>query len=82
MRIVGIIGLMLSALFAPFWFFILYGVAYAFVVKNAYELVLVAVCVDAVFGESTQGFWCMYTCAASVIIIVTAFARPYFTFNT
>lgn len=72
LRIASFIGVLLSALFLPWWFFICAVVVYGFVYQPN-ELILIGVCIDAQFGEvgTGQGYLYTLTTAVSAIILVT-----------
>lgn len=78
-RILSFIGLCACALFLPFWFFLPLAVAYA-LCFSAYELLIVAVFIDAQFGDTERSLWFLYTLSVAVILIVTTALKPYLRF--
>lgn len=76
-RSTAFIVLILATFFLPFWVFIvgtiMYGIFFA-----PYELLILAVCVDAVFGEQSSGnVWYLYTLSASIVVFCIACIKPY-----
>jgi hypothetical protein len=82
MRILSFIIFTLTALYLPFWFFILCALGYAIFVTNPCELIIVGICIDATYGDVTSGLWFAYTSVASCICLASATLRPYFIFHT
>lgn len=80
MRVFAIILLALISLHAPFWFFVILAAAYALAVVDPYELLVLAVCLDAVYSDPTRPTWCAYTLSAGILIVAVTLLRPYLTF--
>lgn len=79
LRIVCFSGAVLAALFLPFWFFLLIACVYA-LLFTSYELLILAVLVDAQFGNREEGIWFIYTLATSIIVILSAYLKPHLRF--
>jgi hypothetical protein len=71
----------LCALFLPFWLFCMASIGYAFFF-TPYELLVLAMGIDAFFGDTAHGSWFMYTLAISIIFLSTYYIKPYFIFST
>ncbi len=78
-RIVSFVGVLLTTLFLPYWVFVPVAFVYA-LMCTPYELLIIAVCVDAQFGDMNGGVWYLYTLTIAVILIVTTSIKPYFQF--
>ncbi len=78
-RILSFIGVVLASLFLPFWFFILYACIYA-LIYGPLELLVLAVCIDAQFGDVKSGVWYQYTLAVVGILIISVSLKPYLRF--
>ena len=72
--VVVIVGYLL-----PFWAFAAAACVYA-VLFGPYELLILAVIIDAQFGEFSRGAWYSYTLLCSVVLVVVTCARPYLRF--
>ncbi len=75
-RIMSFVGMVLVALFLPFWVFAPLAFLYA-LVWPPYELLVLAVCIDSQFGDSGMGVWYKYTLAISCTFILTTSIKPY-----
>ena len=69
-RILAYIVTLLSALFFPWWVFVCVAVVYAFIF-SPFEILIIAVCIDVVFGDMTRGFWNTYFYCMMAFIVVT-----------
>ncbi|HEU4677519.1 MAG TPA: hypothetical protein VFS75_02265 [Candidatus Paceibacterota bacterium] len=78
MRIIAFICLFFAALYLPLWLFALGAVAYAFTFR-AYELLVLAVLIDAEFGEPGTGAY-RYTASVAIALLFAALVRPYLRF--
>ena len=74
-RAISFAGMTLIALFLPLWVFICVIPVYAFAF-SPYELLVLAVCVDAQFGNVTQEVWYVYTTIVSLVTVLTMSIRP------
>ena len=79
MRIFCFLGTVLIALFLPFWAFVLAALVYA-LVWNAYELLVLALFIDAEFGDRSQSIWYLYTLSVACILTFTLYSKPYLRF--
>ena len=79
-RISCFIILLLATLFSPIWLFALLAVSYVFVYNAPYEVLILSVCIDAIFGNPNSGMWFTYSLIVSVAIIVTSVIKPYIRF--
>lgn len=75
MRIFLFSIMILVALFLPLWAFIIGAFLYA-LIYTPYEILVLAVCVDAQFGDPGRGVWFLYTLSTSVILLATVFIKP------
>ncbi len=75
LRIISFIGITLVALFLPLWVFVCFALLYAFVFAP-YELLILAVCIDAQFGDTARGVWFVYTGIAALVTLAVMAARP------
>lgn len=75
------LGMVLVALFLPFWIFALLAFFYA-CVWTPYELLVIAVLIDAQFGNSELGISCMYTLVASIFFVAGTYIKPLLRFYT
>jgi len=82
MRIFAFIIVILLALYTPFLVFIMGALAYAVLIKKPYELVVLGVCIDAQFGDTTRSLWYLYTLGTGIIFIMLSVFRPYLIFHT
>ncbi len=73
------IAVVLSALFLPFWAFVLIAFVYALFFAP-HEVIVVGVLIDAQFGEVGIGVWYLYTLATIGIFFVTLYSKPYLSF--
>lgn len=78
-RTICFIGIVLTALSLPLPFFVVLSFVYAFVF-SPYELLPIAVLVDAQFGDTERGLWYAYTLTATVALLISTYARPYLRF--
>lgn len=75
MRITSCILLVLIALYMPFWVFVITGFTYA-LFFHSFELCIIAVCIDAQFGNPEHGIWYLYTLSALIIFITMMYVKP------
>ncbi len=76
-RFAAFIVLILATFFLPFWVFVVGAIMYG-IFFTPYELLILAVCVDAVFGEQASGnVWYLYTLLTSIIVFCIACIKPY-----
>ncbi len=78
-RVLSFVGVVLVGLFLPFWFFVPVAFIYALMFRPI-EVLILAVCIDAQFGDVEGGIWYAYTLAGAGILIVTASMKPYLRF--
>lgn len=78
-RIVCSIGMMLIGLFLPYWVFAILALVYA-CIWTPYELVILAVCIDAEFGRPELGIAYMYTLTVGILSILGIYIKPLFKF--
>ncbi len=70
--------MILVALFAPFWAFVILAFLYASV-WTPYELLVLAVCIDAQFSNATVSvYW--YTLTVSIFLIMSVYVKPFLRF--
>lgn len=79
MRLLIFIGVILIALFVPFWVFLPVAIAYAFWVP-AYELILLGAVIDAQFGLGVSHFAYMYLTALALVVLGAELAKPHLVF--
>lgn len=65
----------LVALFLPVWAFVVGAILYA-LVYTPYEILILALCIDAQFGDPSRGLWFLYTLSTAVILLATVFIKP------
>jgi hypothetical protein len=75
-RVCTYVVVVLCGLFLPLWAFAIGVVCYALAFEP-YELIVLAVCIDAQFGDATQSIWYLYTAITVSISTVVMFTRPY-----
>lgn len=68
------------ALFSPFWVFAIFSFIYA-CIWTPYELLVLAVCIDAQFNNSTVSVY-LYTLTVSVFLIMSVYIKPFLRFYT
>lgn len=78
-RAISFLVLVVMALMLPVWLFAIAACAYAFLF-GPYELLFIAVCIDALFGGVGIGDGYIYTTITSAIIFMAIFLRPYLSF--
>jgi hypothetical protein len=78
-RIISFLGIVLSALFLPVWLFALLTLVYAFLF-SPYEVLVLAVLVDAQFGDVGLPVWYAYTLVASLVLLFVVYLKPYLRF--
>jgi hypothetical protein len=74
-RILAFVSLMVVALMMPLWVFVLAAACYA-CIFGPYEMLALAILIDARFGDPAQGFSYMYTACAALIVLTVHFVRP------
>jgi hypothetical protein len=74
-RILAFLCLIVIALMMPVWAFVIAAVGYA-CMFGLYEILVLAVLVDARFGDAARGFSYMYTLLSAVIVLAVRFIRP------
>lgn len=79
MRILFCLGMILCALFLPFWIFVVLILLYT-LLYNGYELIPISLAIDALFGEPGRGVWCMYTLATLSIVVIMVLIKPHLRF--
>ena len=79
MRIFCFIGITLAALFLPFWIFVCLAFLYA-LVWIPYELLALALAVDAQFGDASMSIGYAYTLASALALVLAVYTRPYLRF--
>lgn len=75
MRIFLFCIIVLIGLFLPLWAFACAAFVYA-LVYTPYEILILAMCIDAQFGDPQSGLWFLYTLTSSCILIVTVYLKP------
>jgi hypothetical protein len=75
MRILSFILLGIVALYAPLWAFLLVACIYSFV-YTPYEILIIAVAVDAQFSDMSTFFPYMYTMCVAVLSISVTLIKP------
>lgn len=75
------VGMMLAALFLPFWVFALLAFFYA-CVWTPYELLAIAVLIDAQFGNPELGSAYIYTLVVSMFFVAGTYIKPLLRFYT
>jgi hypothetical protein len=78
-RITCFLGVVLGGLFLPLWLFVILICAYAFLF-TPYELIPLAVLIDAEFGDAAQGVWYVYTLATVLVLVCSVYIKPYLRF--
>ncbi len=76
LRIVSFTVVMLSALFLPIFAFGISMLVYA-LIFGPYELLILAVCVDAQFGDRSLSLWYSYTALTVLTSLCAIRIRPY-----
>lgn len=61
--------------FLPMWVFI-FTVLFYSLLFGPYEVLILAVCIDAQFGNA-EGVWYLYTVFTSGVTLAIVFIRPY-----
>ncbi len=79
MRLLFFIGLTLTTLMAPFWVFAVLTFVYA-LMWQSYELLILALCVDALFGDRSTGIFYQYTLFVAMALVMLFFIKPYIRF--
>ena len=72
MRLLALVGIILVAVWLPFWACLLCALVYAFF-YFAWDLVLVGICIDILFGI---GLWPYYALCIGVIVYGIELLRP------
>jgi hypothetical protein len=75
MRIFLFIVIILIALFLPLWAFVIAASIYA-LLYTPYELLVLAVCIDAQFGDPSRGLWFLYTLCVAGVLLGSVFIKP------
>ncbi len=76
-RCIAFLGVVCLALFTPVWAFVVGAIIYVFVYTPAFEVCLLGVCIDALFGERIYQYWYIYTLLCILIVIGMTFLKPY-----
>jgi hypothetical protein len=72
------VGMIPVALFLPFWMFGILAFFYA-CVWTPYELLIIAMCIDAQFGNpELHAYW--YTITVSIFLIMSVYIKPFLRF--
>lgn len=79
MRVFLFIVLACTALLSPLWFFLICALCYA-LWKPAYELIFLAVLIDAQFGLYSAGFPYLYTVLTGGLVLILEYVKPNLTF--
>ena len=74
-RVIAFLVLTFCALMMPVWVFGLLALGYVFF-YGPYELLVLAVLIDARFGEIGRIFPYVYTALVAVIVCIVAVVRP------
>ncbi len=80
-RVISFTCMLLCALFLPLWVFAVMTLAYTFMF-GPYELLILAVCIDAAYGTSGVGVWYAHTLTVSVATAISLCLKPYVRFHT
>lgn len=75
LRTICCIGVVLCALFLPFWIFVCVALAYI-LVYTPYEILVLAVGMDAQFGNPTYDVIPLYTIATTLIMVSSLYLKP------
>lgn len=75
-RICACILVFVAALLAPLWCFAIVALLYAFFF-SPYEPLIIAMLIDAQFGDPSRGIALWYTIVACISIAVARTARPF-----
>jgi len=69
-----------GGLFLPFWYFVPCICIYVLLFRAPYELLVLAVCIDAEFGHGNalSAYW--YTISVSLAIVIVQYLKPYLRF--
>ncbi len=79
MRFLFLIVSILTGIYLPFICFI--GVTFFYAATyTAYELFVVALCIDALFGYERSAFPYLYTIGVLCVVLITTFVKPYLRF--
>ncbi len=79
MRIFSFIIVVIAGLFLPLPVFVAVAFVYT-LFWQSYELCVLAVCIDAQFGDTNIGVWYVYTLATMLILLSVVYLRPYLRF--
>jgi len=79
MRIFCFLGIILTALFLPFWIFVCMSIIYA-LTWNAYELLIIGLFIDAQFGDVSRQLWYLYSISSAGILALTIYIKPHLRF--
>jgi len=79
LRVSSFIGVLIAMLFLPLWIVVPIVCLYA-LVFTGYELLILAVCMDAQFGDMRHGIWYMYTLFVSVVLLCAIKIKPHLRF--
>lgn len=71
--------MLLTALYLPFWCFAILACIYT-CVWLPYELLIIAVLVDAQFGSAPFATSYLYTLTTSIFIVTSIYAKPFLRF--
>jgi len=75
MRVVYFLGLLLAALFSPWWFFL--GVSAVYLWHFAgYEIFFITVCIDAYFGSGGLISGAFYTLVYTALFVCMSVLKP------
>jgi hypothetical protein len=64
---------------APFWVFASFVCVYA-LFWESYELLILALCIDALFGDAQIGVFYTYTLFVASVLVIFFFLKPYIRF--
>lgn len=76
-RLFSLLVLTLAGFMMPLWFFLVCAACYA-LFFSPYEPFVIAVLIDAEFGEAARGFPYLYTALMLVVLVFVRTVRPRF----
>lgn len=79
LRATCFLGVVLTTLFLPLPLFIVGALVYAFLF-SPYEVLALAILVDAQFGDTETPMWYAYTLVASLALLISVYAKPFLRF--
>lgn len=78
MRVAFFIAVLLAGFFLSWWAFLFIAILYTLFYRDTYELLVIAVIIDAMFGPHNSSYF--YTIVTGISVVSLQFMKQYFVF--